>query len=169
MSGVVMNFAKIQFKRQPVKLQAIKRHRQQGFVLILSLVMLTMLTLIGVSSMNSSNIELKATANAQHHQVAFNAVQSMLEFTLSKPAELLIDYQTIDDTITQTITHTLADTSSLAADVVYIGCSAGLGSSLEEGKGFSFGFYRVAGSGSNATGTATSLQTQGVRFTAAAC
>jgi len=57
--------------------------KQQGFVLILALVMLTVLTLIGVSSMNSANMELRATANAQQHQVAFNAVQALIEYSVS--------------------------------------------------------------------------------------
>lgn len=167
---------KEQYYNQTKPLQLMGQGRQQGFVLILSLVMLTMLTLIGVSSMNSATIELKATANAQQHQVAFNAVSSMLEYTRSKPAEGttagLIDYQTTaagTQTVTRISSTALSGTSNLTADIDYLGCAKAKGSSLEEGKGFSYGYYSVAGSAANATGTATSLQTQGVRFPAASC
>ncbi|PCI09286.1 MAG: hypothetical protein COB77_00250 [Gammaproteobacteria bacterium] len=154
---------------QQANLQKTNYGGQQGFVLILSLVILAVLTLIGVSSMNSANIELKATANAQHHRKAFDGGESMLEFTLSNPAELLIDWQVTDTTVVQTVTYVLANTSNLSANIRYVGCMVGIGSSLEAGKGFSYGFFQVAGSGSNVSGTATSSQTHGVRYPAASC
>lgn len=144
---------------------------QRGFVLILALVLLAVLTLIGVSSMNSANVELKASANAQQHQLAFNAVQSLLEYAVSStdPASPpIFDFQT-DSTLTQTASTTLADTSMLVADADFAGCAPGVGSSLEEGRGFNYNFFNIAGRGSTATGTSTSLQTQGIRFPAAAC
>jgi Tfp pilus assembly protein PilX len=136
--------------------------KQQGFVLVLALILLAVLTLIGVSSMNSANMELRSTANAQQHQFAFNAMQSLLEFSVSGGSA--IDYQPEDMTATQNVTY-----GSSTATVSHAGCSVGVGSSLEEGKGFSYNFFDIAGSGSNATGTATSTQTQGIRFPAAAC
>lgn len=142
--------------------------KQQGFVLVLALVLLAVMTLIGVSSMSSANMELKATANAQHHLIAFNAVQSVIEFALS--AVTTFDFQTNDPDLTQSITtHTVTNTSALTASAVFVGCTTGVGSSLQAGKGFSYNFYRVTGTGSNASGTATSIQNQGVRFPAAAC
>jgi Tfp pilus assembly protein PilX len=145
-----------------------KFDRQQGFVLVLSLVMLAVLTLIGVSSMNSSNMELKATANARQHQVAFNAVQSVLEYAISDTGASLIDYQT-SNAAPQVIDYSVAGADLLSATAVYAGCTVGVGSSLEESKGFSYNFFNITGKGSNATKTATSTQNQGVRFPAAAC
>ena len=146
--------------------------KQQGFVLILVLVLLAVLTLIGVSSMNSSSIELKATANARQHHIAFNAVQSLLEYTVSGQNAVTVDFQTTSDTV-QTVSYPEAaptlTAKDLSADVVYAGCAASIGSSLEEGKGFSSNFFNITGTGSNATGTASSEQVQGVRFPAAAC
>ncbi len=149
-----------------IKLQ----NRQQGFVLILVLVMLTVLTLIGVSSMNNSSLELKATANAQQHQLAFNAVQSLLAYTTTLNTNSLpvFDFQTTSTT-PQTLNYVMSNTSALSASAVYAGCSSGLGSSLEKGKSFSFSFYNITATGSNQTGTATSIQTQGIRYPAAAC
>lgn len=143
--------------------------QQRGFVLILALVLLAVMTLIGVSSMNSANMELKATANAKQHQIAFNAVQSLLESTVSRPALGVIDYQTQDLTTQVYNSFSISGGSALTATVDYVGCSKGTGGSLEEGKGFSFNFYNVQGSGSNATGTTVSNQTLGVRYPSAAC
>ena len=147
--------------------------RQQGFVLILVLVLLATLTLIGVSSMNSSNMELKATANARQHHVAFNAVQSLIEYTVSGQPAVTVDFQTVP-TAVQTVSlsggdATALDASALTASVTYAGCAASVGSSQEEGKGFSSNFFNVTATGANAAGTSTSTQVQGVRFPAAAC
>ena len=142
--------------------------RQQGFVLILVLVLLATLTLIGVSSMNSSNMELKATANARQHHMAFNAVQSLIEYTVSGQTAVPVDFQTMPSTV-QTVAYTMTGASDLSADVAYAGCAASVGSSLEEGKGFSSNFFNVTATGANASGTSTSTQVQGVRFPAAAC
>lgn len=146
------------------------QNNQQGFVLILALVLLAVMTLIGVSSMNSANMELKAAGNAQQHHVAFNAVQSLIEFIVSdQGAAPVVDFQVSDSATTQTVTTAVADASGLTADVVLEGCSASVGSSLEAGKGFRYNFFNISASGSNAVGSATSIQAQGVRYTAAAC
>lgn len=162
-----MNLVK---RNQQQNIQQLKNSRQKGFVLILVLVLLAVLTLIGVSSMNSSNVELRATANARQHQIAFTVVQSILEFAVSDDGADLIDYQINDPTITQSITtHTVANGSGVRADAVFAGCGVAVGNSLEQGKGFSYNFFDITGSGFNSTGTARSVQTQGIRYPAAAC
>ncbi len=145
-------------------------HKQQGFVLVLVLVLLTILTLIGISSMNSASIEMKATANARQHQVAFNAVQSVLEYAISSEAAgPLIDYQISDKALTQTVSPSIANVKSLKADVVLTGCSVAVGNSLESGKGFTYNYFLITGNGSNSTGSSTSTQGQGVRYPSASC
>ncbi|MCK4834359.1 MAG: hypothetical protein KAT12_06260 [Gammaproteobacteria bacterium] len=146
------------------------KNQQQGFVLVLALVLLAVMTLIGVSSMDSANMEMKATANAHQHHVAFNAVQSVLEYALSSDpvATAKISYQYTGKT-PQLLDHTVANASSLQAAVLHVGCTVGVGSSLEEGKSFSYNFYNINGTGANKTKTASSFQTQGVRYPAAAC
>ena len=149
------------------------KNNQQGFVLVMALVLLAAMTLIGVSSMGGASMELKATANARQHQIAFNAVHSLLEYTLSADAvttaNVPIDYQIADVNVTQNVTHTLANASSLQATIVFAGCSSGVGSSLAAGKGVSYNFYNIDASGSNATGTSTSIQGQGIRYPSASC
>ena len=159
------------YKKQQCNRQ-LHKAQQQGFVLILVLVMLAVLTLIGVSSMNSANMELKATANARQHQAAFHVTQSVLEFAVSADGAALIDFQINDSTQTQTIDENSEDfsvsgSSDYSASAVFVGCGVGVGSSLE--KGFSFNFFDITGTGTNAVGTGTSVQVQGIRFPAAAC
>ena len=156
---------------------------QQGFVLILVLVMLAVLTLIGVSSMNSSSMELKSAANAKQHSIAFNVVQSVIEFAVSIDGAADINYQTNDPTETQIINtadFVLVDTDGNSSDVVvggsdysasvkFSGCGIAPGSSMQKGKSFSYNFFDITASGKNAVGTASSVQTQGIRFPAASC
>ena len=147
------------------------KKQQSGFVLVLALVLLAVMTLIGVSSMESSNMELKAAANAQQHQVAFNATQSVIEFGVSGLTN--VDYQNtaIDQTVDTALlpTAVLADSSLLSAVSVHAGCSVGVGSSIQKNKGFSYNFFEITATSSNKKGTATSIQGQGLRFPAAAC
>lgn len=147
-------------------------NRQQGFVLILALVLLAVMTLIGVSSMNSANMELRATANAQQHQHAFITGQSVLAYAISASAVrsdsgLPPDFQT-SDPAPQPI-KIIMDGVDIVSAATYVGCATGVGSSLEEGKGFSYNFFNIEGMGINKGSTATSIQNQGIRFPAAAC
>ena len=57
---------------------------QQGAVLVMALVMLTVLTLIGVSSMSSSTLELKVAGNTQQHDIAFQAAQTVIDIAASE-------------------------------------------------------------------------------------
>lgn len=147
---------------------------QHGFVLVMSLVLLAVLTLIGVSSMNSANLELRAASNAQQHQIAFNAVQSVIEFAVSAAEiDTKINYQLADTAITQTATYSnveMKNVSALSVKVDFAGCSLGDGgSSLEADKGFSYYHFGVVGDGANKAGTATSMQAQGIRYPVAGC
>ncbi len=142
------------------------RRPQTGFVLVLALVMLTVLTLIGVSSMNRANMELKATANSWQHQIAYNAANSLHNFVLSGPGADVIDYLAVTPSAA---THTVTGASNISAAVTKVGCSIAIGSSLEEGKSFSNNYFTVVGQASNSSGTATSFLTQGVRYPAAGC
>lgn len=140
--------------------------KQQGLVLVLSLVMLTALTLIGVASMESASMELRAAANSQNHQVAFNSVQSLLDYSVSKSSP--VNYQPAVLTTDQTVTYTFPGASSLVATVSYTGCAASIGTTLAGG-GLSYNYFNIDGSGANAGGTATSIQSQGIRFPSASC
>lgn len=147
------------------------KKQQSGFVLVLALVLLAVMTLIGVSSMESSNMELKAAANAQQHQIAFNGTQSVIEFGVSGLTNIDFQNTAIDQTvdILKLPTEVTDNASSLSGTSVHAGCSVGVGSSIQKNKGFSYNFFEITATASNKTGTATSIQGQGLRFPAAAC
>ena len=58
--------------------------RQVGMVLVMALVMLTVLTLIGVTSMSTATLEMKVAGNMQQRNTAFQAAQSRLAFAGSQ-------------------------------------------------------------------------------------
>jgi|GEM_PF-3018165 len=53
--------------------------RQTGVVLFVSLIMLLSLTVIGLSAMNNSFVELKSAANVQEKDLAYQAAQAGLD------------------------------------------------------------------------------------------
>ena len=151
-------------------------NRQQGAVLVMSLVLLIVLTLIGVASMQSSSLELKVASNAQQRNTAFEAAQSLIDIAASLNDPLNTnDYQKFitDSTIAgykQLMSYSPAGIDIAATSVTtWDDCAKQVGSSLEEGKGFSMNSFSVRATGQTTTGSATSVQAQGVRFPAAAC
>ncbi len=57
---------------------AIRRTGQRGSVLIVSLLILLVMTLIGVTAMNTSTLEQKMAYNYRDHQLAFQAAEAAL-------------------------------------------------------------------------------------------
>jgi len=55
------------------------RKKEQGAVLIMSLVFLIILTLSGLSSMTYTNVNTKITANVQDQNIAFQSAESILK------------------------------------------------------------------------------------------
>ncbi len=143
--------------------------KQDGFVLVLALVLLAVMTLIGVSSMNSANMELRATSNIRQYQIAFAAGQGLMDYATSDTGVGAINYQTLTPNSVADGDANAVGASAVSANVAYVGCSVGIGSSLEEGKGFNYNFYTVNGTASSLNGSATSLQNEGVRYPAAGC
>ena len=156
---------------------------QKGAVLILALVMLTVLTLIGVSSMSSSSLELKLASNAQQHNIAFQAAQSRIAFASAddpaNPIDFLIQLD-VSDPSTWTVQYCnpaegcidggSGNTAWAAtAEVTYLDCSKGYGSSLEAGKGFSYRIFEITAIGTTATSSARSTQIGAVRYPVKSC
>lgn len=154
-------------------IQQIKQ--QRGAVLMMSLVMLTVLTLIGVSSMTSSTLELKVSSNMQQHDVAFQAAQSAIDITASTDPLNTNNFQVFktdsaDPLFEQIMNYSSSDGYGAAQTATFwVGCKKNIGSSLEEGKAPSSNFFNVRATGQTASGSAMSVQMQGLRYPAAAC
>jgi type IV pilus assembly protein PilX len=70
--------------------------RQRGVSLIVALVMLIVLTLIGVSSMNTAIVELKMAGSAQQQSIALNRANELLRVGEDRVAAIVDDPQTFD-------------------------------------------------------------------------
>jgi hypothetical protein len=150
-------------------------NKQQGAVLVMALVMLTVLTLIGVSSMSSSTLELKIAGNTQQHDTAFQAAQTVIDIAASLDPLNTNNYQVfITDSANplyeQMINYATVDGAATAqAATFWVGCKKNIGSSLEEGKAPASNFFNVRATGQTITGSSSSVQVQGLRFPSAAC
>ena len=158
-----MNYIKLQIRKQ------------KGAVLVMALVMLTVLTLIGVSSMSSSTLELKVAGNTQQHDIAFQAAQTIIDIAASEDPLNTNNYQVFvtdpaNPLFEQTINYASADGEATAQAATYwVGCKKNIGSSLEEGKAPASNFFNVRATGQTITGSSSSVQMQGLRFPSAAC
>ena len=153
---------------------------QKGAVLILALVMLTVLTIIGASSMSRSSLELKVASNAQQHNVAFQGAQSRLAFATSNdptnPINFLIpiDFSADPSTWTeQTCDPADGCPSSTnwaaTATVAALDCDKGIGDSLEEGKGVSRRYFAITAIGETTPFTSRSTQVRAIRYPVKNC
>jgi hypothetical protein len=61
------------------------RSRQAGATLIVGLVLLLVLTLLGVSGMNTATLEVQMAANTQFQQDAFQAAETGIDLAISLP------------------------------------------------------------------------------------
>ena len=60
------------------------RHDQRGAVLVVSLIILMVLTVLGVSSINTATLELTMAGNAQFHQEAFQAAETGIDISMAR-------------------------------------------------------------------------------------
>lgn len=60
------------------------RKQQQGAALIVGLVLLMVLTVLGISGMNTATLELTMASNAQFHQDAFQAAETGVDILISQ-------------------------------------------------------------------------------------
>lgn len=121
-------------------------HRQSGAVLIVSLIMLLVLTVVGVTAMRSSTLEEKMSANIMNYNVTFHAAESAIENALDDTDSLV---QAILTSNKVTVDLDVGDSSiDSSADVTYLGSGIAFGFSLGQNSS-AFSSYRF-----DATGTA---------------
>jgi len=151
----------------------------------MALVMLAVLTLIGVASMSSSTLEMKVDGKRQQHNKAFQAAQSRLACAAAddpaNPIDFLIAIDIQADPSTWTVqTCNLSNGSDkpscvdgadwvATADVKYVTCGKGFGSSLEAGKGFSYRVFEITATGQTLTGSSRSVQAAAIRYPVKGC
>ena len=57
-------------------------HSQEGFVLVISLLILVVVTMLGVTGLSSATLEGRMAHNMQHSMYAFQAAESVIEDTI---------------------------------------------------------------------------------------
>jgi type IV pilus assembly protein PilX len=65
------------------KLSLPSRRGQSGAILVVALIMLLIITSIGISSLNSTNLEVQMAANAQFKNIIFQESEHVIEETVS--------------------------------------------------------------------------------------
>ena len=65
-------------------------HRERGATLVVSLILLLVLTVLGVSGMNTATLELTMASNAQYHEGAFQAAETGIDIAISTPPFLTV-------------------------------------------------------------------------------
>lgn len=96
--------------------------KQNGAALVVGMVVLLITTLLGISSMSRTTIELKMASNAQMHNSGFQAAAAALEQVLLDPIVTLVDWDVIDTATVQTAAVTNLTSTQMSATVQYIGC-----------------------------------------------
>jgi len=131
--------------------------KQSGAALVVGLIVLLILTILGLSSMNSMTSELKIAANSQDHNSAFQAAAAGIAQMRNDPA---IPWTFLTGTVNQT--YTALDNSATADAVAsYADCrNVTIGYSLSGSWKGVVHEIRSAGSALNSNGDPVSENTQ---------
>jgi len=153
---------------------------QSGAVLVMALVLLTVMTLIGVTTMTGSSMEMRVARNMQQHNIAFQGAQSRIECataeTTTTPINFKINIPDLSDPTTWPVQYSnpaegCADGIdwSATATVVYKGCDTGFGNSLEANRSIAMRTFEINVIATANGGISRSIQGQGIRGTVKNC
>lgn len=100
--------------------------KQQGVALVVGLVMLMVLTIMGVSSMRNSSLQLQVAKNTQEHNIAFQTSLACIDHSIRNA-----DLSKID--VAQDFNYVMPNNPGLTAkcSTAYVGCARIFGGSLE--------------------------------------
>ncbi|MEJ1355221.1 MAG: pilus assembly PilX N-terminal domain-containing protein [Candidatus Sedimenticola sp. (ex Thyasira tokunagai)] len=70
------------------------RKSEQGVVLVVSLLILLVMTVIGVSSLRTSSLDMRIVANTKEQVTAFHVAETALELAMAEAGEDLSAYET---------------------------------------------------------------------------
>lgn len=128
------------------------RETQSGAALVVGMVLLIVLTLLAVTAMRTSTLELQMAGNTQFEQNAFQAAEAGLERAMGG-AELVLD--------DQVAVHDLPETTDTAQTVVsWVDATPNLQGGTSLGAGFAAHHFEATSVGTAARG-ATATHRQG--------
>ena len=106
------------------------RSEQRGAALVVGLILLMVLTVLGISSMNTATLELAMAGNTQHHQEAFQAAETGIDISISQrnfntllPA--VVPVTALDAGIDTQAVSTFIETAPVPNDAFSIGVGTG--------------------------------------------
>ena len=148
-------------------------NKQSGAALVIGLIMLLVMTLIGVTSMNSTRTELKIANNFSNHSKAFQTAALMIERAMVDPAIIWLDADTTATSGSYLSGYQSPDElRDGRVSVVFVGCRAVAASSITGSAGKALVHeITVVGSEKNSDGdvVGVSRQVAGLQTTAAGC
>ena len=137
-------------------------NHQSGAALFVSLIMLLVLTVIGVTAMRSAVLEEKMAANTMNYNATFHAAESAIENALDDTNSLVQAILTED---VVTVNLDIGDSSITSnADVTFMGSGIAYGFSLgQNSSAFSSYRFDATGTASRTNNGANVSMSQGVR------
>ncbi len=136
-------------------------HSQKGAVLVVSLVLLLVMTLIGITGMRSANVDEKMAANSMNKNISFQASESAVDGAIASVSTL---EQAINSGGIVTFSVDMGDTSiSASAAIDYLGTGIAPGYSLGENEGSFMNYrYDIIGTGNVTAANAQTVTAQGI-------
>lgn len=133
--------------------------RQGGAALVIGLIVLLMLTLLGVSNMNMTSLELKITSNTQNKNHAFQGAASAIEQVMQAPvgSPLRINYT---NTSAQVFNTGTTNSVTSGATVSFVETAGGINCPLSS-LNMSCNFYKIRTTATHSPSGAVSVQEQG--------
>jgi type IV pilus assembly protein PilX len=114
-----------------------KNNKEAGSALMVSLVLIFMMSLMGVSSMRSATLEKRMSTNSVHKSTVLQAAESATELAIGNQSNLNAALA-LNGNSSHQATVALGSNSALQlnAEVTYVGMGPPLGDSLGAGGGF---------------------------------
>lgn len=137
------------------------RQQQSGAVLLVSLLMLLVMTIIGITTMNTARLEEKMAANSMNMNKSLQASESAVDAALNDVNNLVT---VLNTGASLTVNVNLGDPFvSASAIITYKGATNAPGFSLGNNQGsFSTYQFETIGTGSVPSANATTVTGQGV-------
>lgn len=135
--------------------------KQKGAVLIMSMLMLLVMTLIGITTMNTATLEEKMSANSMNINISLQASESAVDAALADTNNLVL---ALNSTIPVSVTTSLGVSGvTSVATIRFLGSTIAPGFSFGNNQGtFSTYQFEAVGTGSVPAANATSVTVQGI-------
>ncbi|NOY63549.1 MAG: hypothetical protein GXP10_10460 [Gammaproteobacteria bacterium] len=142
--------------------RSIGQATQRGAVLIVSLVMLLITTMLGVTAISSSRMGEKMAANAMNRNVTFQAAESAIENAVADTNNLLQAISAGDAGVNDTLDINSSDVAA-TSNTRYQGAGLAVGFSLAaDSSGFSAYRFEITGTGAISALNAQTVSAQGI-------